>query len=448
MLAQDDGDIVPHLLKEQPSALVIYDDDFNYLTKMCLTKMREAAFRMAGHARKAGSTVIVHGSDAVDHLEKYFAHNVDYVVCGEGEQTLLELLSYLETGSPSRDAIPGLAYVEGGTVQRTRDRAVNRHLDDFPFPAWDLVDLELYRRAWMSRHGYFSVNMVTTRGCPFHCNWCAKPIYGQVYNSRSPSNVVEEMLWLKESIRPDHLWFCDDIFGLKPGWIAEFSSEVLRRNAKIPFKCLGRVDLLLKDDAIRNLRRAGCHTVWVGAESGSQGILDAMEKGTTVRQIYEASRLMKAHGIRVGFFLQYGYPGETWDDIDLTLKMVRECLPDEIGVSVSYPLPGTKFFESVRAQLGAKQNWVDSQDLAMMFTGTYPPDFYRLLHRITHKKFRIAQGIDSLKKMTRNPLLRTRAELRSLAAAAYHVATLPPLKNRLAHLAREKQNSGRPGAPS
>src|SRR4030095_6773912 len=109
---------------------------------------------------------------------------------------------------------------------------------------------------------------------------------GQVYNSRSPGNVVDEMKLLKETIRPDHLWFCDDIFGLKPGWVSQFSEEVVQRDAVVPFKCLARVDLLLKDNAVEHLRRSGCKTVWVGAESGSQRILDAMEKGTSVEQIH------------------------------------------------------------------------------------------------------------------------------------------------------------------
>lgn len=438
MLASSEEDIVPFLDKHRPGILVIYDDDFNYLTKMCLTRMREAAFRMAQIAKRHGCTVIVHGSDPVDHLEKYFSHGADFVICGEGEQTLLETVGMVREGVPGVDAIHGLAYMKDGRITQNTSRTVLKNLDTLPFPAWDLVDTGSYRKQWVKHHGYFSLNMVTTRGCPFHCNWCAKPVYGQVYTSRSPRNVVEEMKLVKSTINPDRLWFCDDIFGLKPGWVAQFSEEVLRQDAVIPFKCLSRVDLLLKEDAIRNMARSGCKSVWVGAESGSQKVLDAMEKGTTVEQIYEATRLLKQAGIRVGFFLQYGYPGETREDIALTLKMVKECLPDEIGVSVSYPLPGTKFYDTVKAQMGPKHNWVDSQDLAMMFPGTYSPDFYRALHRVTHKQFRIALSRRALKESLLRPWSVHPARARLLAAGLYHRVTLPNLENRMALLAEQQ----------
>jgi anaerobic magnesium-protoporphyrin IX monomethyl ester cyclase len=298
-------------------------------------------------------------------------------------------------------------------------------LDVLPPPAWDLVDFEQYRKAWTERHGYFSLNMVTTRGCPFHCNWCAKPIYGQVYHTRTPENVAREMLFLKESANPDHIWFADDIFGLKPGWVTEFDDVVNRTKAKIPFKCLSRVDLLLKEDNIKHLKNAGCRTIWIGAESGSQKVLDAMEKGTTVEEIHSATELLHRTGIQVGFFLQFGYPGETRHDIEKTLQMVKRCRPDEIGISVSYPLPGTTFYERVKRQLGAKQNWVNSEDLHLMFSGEYPPDFYRLLHRVVHKKFIIWRGVRAARSMLARPTTIDRRSIRQVGSMVYHGVTLP-----------------------
>jgi radical SAM superfamily enzyme YgiQ (UPF0313 family) len=431
MLAESEQELEAAIRTHRPRVVAIYDDDFNYLTKMCLTRMREAAFRMSAIAREAGCTVVVHGSDAVDHLDSYFTHDADFVLCGEGEHTLLEILDVLLRGKGTADRVQGLAYVESGNVRRTAERPVVKDLDIFPFPARDLVDNSEYRRRWTNHHGYFSTNIVTTRGCPFHCNWCAKPLYGQVYNSRSPRSVAEEMKFLKETVAPDHLWFCDDIFGLKPGWVSAFAEEVTALDASIPFKCLARVDLLLRENAVANLARSGCTTVWVGAESGSQKILDAMEKGTTVDQIEEATRRLKASGIRVGFFLQYGYPGETREDINMTLAMVQRCLPDEIGISVSYPLPGTPFYESVRSQLGEKQNWSDSRDLAMMFAGSFHPDFYRTLHRVTHKRFRIWHGSEAVRRSLRNPLTLNATTLRAIAAGAYHSLTLPGEQRKL-----------------
>jgi len=436
MLAEGEHELGEALRRHRPKVVVIYDDDFNYLTKMCLTKMREAAFRMSSMARSAGCTVIVHGSDPADHVDGYLRHGADYVLVGEGEITLGETLDHVLRGKRERHEIPGLAYRKNDTVVRTMRRDVIRDLDTLPFPAWDLVDVERYRRLWQKHHGYFSVNMVTTRGCPYHCNWCAKPLYGQVYNSRSPGNVVREMQQIVAALHPDHIWFCDDIFGLKPGWVGEFSREVQRQGVVTPFKCLARADLLLRDSTVEHLRSAGCTSVWLGAESGSQKILDAMEKGTTVAQIYEARRRLHDAGIAAGFFLQYGYPGETWTEIEQTLAMLRDCMPDEIGISVSYPLPGTRFYESVVRQLGEKRNWTDSQDLAMLFAGEFAPDFYRALHTVTHKRFRSWQARRLLTSCLRKPRSINRNTLRRIAAGFYHRITVGRHESTMHALAR------------
>lgn len=396
MLASGHGEFEADLESFRPDLVAIYEDDFNYLSKMCLTNMREAARAKARLARAKGALVAVHGSDATDHLSSYLETPMDFAILGEGEQTLFELASALSSGRGDEvQRIAGLAFVDrDGGVVKTSARGFLRNLDDLPFPAWDLVDVERYRRAWRARHTRFSINMVTTRGCPYRCNWCAKPIYGQRYNVRSPASVAEELTWLKATVEPDHVWFADDIFGLKPGWVEAFSEEVESRGCETPYKIQARVDLIDVGVA-RALRRSGCESVWVGAESGSQRILDAMDKGTTVEQIFDATRLLKAEGIAVGFFLQFGYPGEGWSDIARTRSLVRGAAPDEIGISVSYPLPGTPFFERVRAELAVKTNWAHSDDLDLMFVGTYPPEFYRALYRLVHSEFRLRRELGS-----------------------------------------------------
>jgi len=345
------------------------------------------------------------GADATDHYTEYLEHGADYCLLGEGEETLIELLNQLSGKSePQPESILGLAYNSPisspqSPIANRKSKIVNcnprrpdiTNLDKLPFPAWDLVDIQKYKSIWMKRHGYFSMNMVTTRGCPYHCNWCAKPIWGQRYNSRSPENVAAEMKWLKQNFAPDHICFADDILGLKPNWIEKFAVFLNEADAVIPFKCLQRADLVNEKTASA-LAKAGCKTVWIGAESGSQKILDAMDKGDKVEDIYRAAKLLRENGIEVGFFLQFGYPGETWDDVQKTLKMVRECAPDDIGISVSYPLPGTKFFERVKLELGEKQNWIDSEDLAMLYRGPYPTEFYRVLHGRVHYEFRMRQA--------------------------------------------------------
>lgn len=397
MFASVEAQIENSLRNGRPKYVIFFEDNFNYLSKMCLARMREACFRMIALAKKYGCLCIAQGSDATDNLSQYFDHGIDFIIRGEGERTVVELLASLERGDSHPEDVRGLVYKVDGAITETGRRELIHDLDSIPFPAWDLIDMNQYRNAWIRHHQYFSLNITTTRGCPFHCNWCAKPIYGQVYNVRSPKNVVEELIFLRENFQIDHVWFADDIFGLKPGWIQEYAALVKASNVLTSFSCQSRVDLLLDGNTIKSLAEAGCHTVWVGAESGSQGILNAMEKGTTVEQIYTATSLLKEHKICTAFFLQFGYPGESRDDIRKTLKMVRDCAPDDIGISVSYPLPGTKFYKAVKRSLQTKQHWHTSEDIDLMFPGNYSPRYYRMLHRFVHKEFRIRQALSHLR---------------------------------------------------
>jgi anaerobic magnesium-protoporphyrin IX monomethyl ester cyclase len=441
MLAESEDEWGRALAHHAPRFAVIFDDHFNYLSKMCLLRMREAAIRMIGMARAQGCAVIVCGADASDHPEPYLDAGAHFVLYGEGDATLLELLDHLSgRGETQLEAIRGLAYlpeINARSAHKTPRRPDLKDLDALPFPAWDLVDVERYRRAWRERHGYFSMNMVTTRGCPYHCNWCAKPIWGQRYNSRSPESVAAELRWLKETYRPDHIWFADDIMGLKPGWWRRFADEVQRLDARVPFKCLSRADLLLRDDATEAMARAGCQIVWIGAESGSQQVLNAMEKGTTVEQIEGAARRLREAGVQVGFFLQFGYPGETREDIERTLDMVRRCSPDDIGMSVSYPLPGTTFFQRVQGELGAKRNWQDSDDLAMLYRGPYTTNFYRQLYVVLHREFRARRYARELLGLLRRPLAARPRHARHAARMAYYALSLPRERRKLAALERE-----------
>ncbi|MFN8447311.1 MAG: radical SAM protein [Anaerolineae bacterium] len=437
MLAESTDDWTAALDLYKPRYAVLFEDNFNYLSKMSLLRMRDAAFTMIDAAKARGCLVICCGADETDHADLYLARGADYVLIGEGDAALPELIAHLDgKNTASLDAIQGIAYrAADDAVIRTPPRPVITKLDDLPFPAWDLVDRDTYRALWVQHHGYYSMNLVTTRGCPFHCNWCAKPIWGQRYNVRSPQKVVEEMAWLKQRFNPDSIWFMDDIMGIQDRWIEEFADLLDARNLRIPFKSLNRVDLLLRGKTIPALARAGAQIVWVGAESGSQKILDAMEKGTTVEQIYEATRRLHQHGVKVAFFLQFGYPGETRADIEMTLQMVRDLMPDDIGISVSYPLPGTKFYEAVRHELGERENWIDSQDLAMLYRGPFRTEFYRQLHTVVHKDYRSRKAWHDLRSAIRDPRRLNPALVRRAASMIYHRATLPAAVARLDQLA-------------
>ena len=434
MFAHHPDELLPFLERSRPDIFVIYDDGFNYLTKMCLTNMREAAFTMIRLAKEWGSTVIVSGSDSTDRYEMYLDKGADFILLGEGEMTLLELINALENNSSDFFGIEGLAFRHTNAVVKTPPRNVMKDLDALPFPAWDIIDMEPYRNMWLKQAGYFSMNMATTRGCPFKCNWCAKPIYGNRYNSRSPQHVVRELKMLKAKYNPDHIWFCDDIFGLKPGWVQEFASLVEEEGLRFKFKIQGRVDLMLQENNIRDLARAGCDAVWMGAESGSQKILDAMDKGTTVYQIYEATGLLKKYGIKPCFFIQFGYPGETNEDIQRTIKMINELLPHEIGISVSYPLPGTAFFEKVQHDLKEKTNWTDSDEMALLFRNTYQPAFYKQLHRYVHVNYRKHKAFENIKMIFTRPGRISPAVLKKAASAVYYIPATFFYKQKLARL--------------
>ena len=388
--------IVPVLEKTQPKYLVIYDDGFNYLTKMCLTKMREACFKMIDFGKKNNCIVIVSSSDSTDHYEEYLEKGADFIIKGEGEITLLELLEALEKKS-SLQAVKGIAYIFENEILTTEKRNVLNNLDELPLPAWDLIDMDSYKNVWKQSRQEFTLNIATTRGCPYKCNWCAKPIYGNSYNAHTPRYIVNQISFLQKTFGVKRFWMCDDIFGLKPNWVQEFATELENQQLKISYFIQSRVDLLLKEDTIDALAKSGLEEVWVGAESGSQKILDAMDKGTKVEEIYKATHLLKSKKIKVAFFLQFGYLTENQSDIDKTIAMIKELKPNNIGISVSYPLPGTKFYEKVKDDLKLKANWEDSDDFEMMFKGTYSTKYYKKLQRYVHKQFRISQGIENLK---------------------------------------------------
>jgi len=386
LLAEDERAFERALDEHRPSTVVLFEDNFNFLSKMCLSRMREAALTMVAAARRAGAAVMVSGSDVTDHPEVYLAAGAHVAIIGEGDHTVHEVLRWWQDGHHAEELpihIDGLALTVGNDIHRTATRANERHPDVFAHPARDLVDIEAYRTAWVERHGYFSLNMVSTRGCPFHCNWCAKPIWGQRYAMRSARDVALELADVKESIGPDHIWFADDIFGLRSSWVTEFADAVTELDAHIPFTMQSRCDLM-SAEAVAGLARAGCREVWLGAESGSQAVLDAMDKGITVAEIRAARQRLGDVGIRACYFVQFGYPGERWADIEATIALVRDTLPDDIGVSVSYPLPGTRFHEMVAQDLTEKVNWEVSNDLEMMFRGTYTSTFYRRLHLALH----------------------------------------------------------------
>jgi len=404
MLAESEAAFEQALHRDQPELVLLYEDNYNFLTKMCLARMREACLTMIRMSRSQGARVIVAGSDASDAPQAYLAAGADVVLRGEGLAELQTLVPRLDVdrallapkwieGLPAAVCL-GEGAMQSGEAPLLLHASRPRHDEEAPAlaaeVAWDLVDIDSYRRVWQRAHGRFSLNMAASKGCSFRCAWCAKPIWGQRYEQREPVAVAAEMVLLRERFAPDHIWFADDIFGFKSSWVQRFADALEARGGGVPFTIQIRPDLVSEAMA-EALARAGCQEAWLGAESGSQKVLDAMNKGTTVEAIHLARERLGAHGIRVGFFIQLGYLGEGLQELLATRRLVEQALPDEVGVSVAYPLPGTRFHEEVRAQLSGKTHWEDSADLAMMFEGTFGTLFYREVRDLLHEQVRVSQ---------------------------------------------------------
>jgi radical SAM superfamily enzyme YgiQ (UPF0313 family) len=365
-----------------------------------LATVRTAALRLADLAHRQGATVVVGGADPTGRPESYLRHQsngsqpVGMVVVGEGEQTLLELLPLLLNGEPDDEQlaeIAGLAYLDvDGRFVSTPAREHCADLESLALPARDLIDIEAYRQAWCGRHGLFSLSLIATRGCPYGCTWCQKSVFGRSFRPRSPESVAEEMRLIKERYRPDQVRIVDDVMGIDRKWVRAWHAAVLARDAIVPFECLSRVDLM-DEETVRLLQEGGCIRIAFGAESGSQKVLDAMNKGTTVEQIRRTAKLCRRHGIETYFYIMVGYPGEEWADIRKTIDLLKETRPDQFSSTIAYPLPGTEFYEAVKHRLLDAPDWDYTAENRLLFQRDYSTRFYRWVQRWLHQEWHMAR---------------------------------------------------------
>ncbi len=412
MLAPDIRAFPKLLSSEVIETVVFFEDHFNWVSKMCQLKMREACVEMIGHARDVGARVVVAGPDASNYPEVYLKAGALYVIKGEAESRLISLLNHLAVSPSLPFEAPGVFYLENNEIRGSHSNRENLHDTLLPAPAWDLVNMSAYRDTWRKQHDYFTLSMVTTLGCPYRCNWCIRPVFGAGYHVRSPREIALEMRDLKKRHKPDRIWFVDEVFGLQQGWIEEFAREIQELNASVPFKIQARADLIDASIA-KALSDAGCREVWMGVESGSQKILDAMDKDLKVAQIHDASAHLKAHGIHPCLNLLVGYPGETVEDIRATWDLVEETKPHNIRISVAYPVPGTPFHDRVENQMLDVDHWHQSRHLMPVFQTTYPTDFYPLLYQYFHLLFRHMSkrpgwGLRRLRESVRRAAVRRR----------------------------------------
>lgn len=389
-----------------------------------LATVRRSALRLAKIAKAHGALVLMGGADPTARPDVYLLHQedgchvVDVVTLGESEAIIPRLLPRLLADDFSGERLREIEGValrdENGAVVTTPRCALIPNLDALPLPARDLVDWEPYRSAWRAKHGIFSMSIIATRGCPFSCAWCQKIVFGRSFRPRDPVAVAEEMRHMKEAFQPDFIRIVDDAMGIQKEWVKAWRDAVLEKKASIPFECLSRVDLL-DADIVRWLKEAGCHRIALGAESGSQKVLDAMTKGSKVEQIYRAAELCRKAGIQTYFYMMVGYPTETWSDIQRSARMLRETRPDDFSTTIAYPLPGTAFYERIKDKLPSTEalvpDWDYTAENRLLFqTGTYDTAFYRRVIRWFHHEWEDA-WLQAGKPAPLKTRLRTKAAL-------------------------------------
>jgi anaerobic magnesium-protoporphyrin IX monomethyl ester cyclase len=353
---------------------------------------RSNAVRILHAAKEAGWKTVVGGPEPGAYVNEYLSAGADVVVIGEGEKTLEELLPALRTGAASELAkVNGIAFrKEDGAVFQTSPRSLIADLDHQPWPDRERVDLERYVKVWREHHGMGSVSLITARGCPYRCRWCSHSVYGQTHRRRKPASVVDELEWLMQRYQPEMAWLADDVFTIHPGWIEQYSAEMRRRSLRIPFECISRADRL-NPRIMDLLAELGCFRLWIGSESGSQRVLDAMDRGVTVEQVRAAVSLARARGIQVGMFLMWGYSGEELEDIESTVEHVKRSDPDVFLTTISYPIKGTPYFEEVASRAVNPKPWEESSDRDYRIRGRHSRRFYRYADQLLRSEVELSR---------------------------------------------------------
>jgi radical SAM superfamily enzyme YgiQ (UPF0313 family) len=380
-----------HLLSTRPEVVGIYT---NLMTKLGVL----ATIRfLRGNPELASTRIVLGGPEVTHHATNFLEHGADVVVVGEGEETMHALVN---AWSQDRDApltdIPGIVFRDraSGAVVSTPPRPLMRSLDQLPMPKRDALELGPYLDAWRSHHGKNAVSLSTMRGCPYSCRWCSRAVYGESYRRRSPRLVVDEIEAIVQRYQPDSLWFVDDVFTINHKWLQAFTDEVERRGVRVPYECITRADRL-DERSVSLLKRSGCFRVWIGAESGSQKILDAMDRRVTVEQVREMIQLSKKHGIETGTFIMLGYPGETEADIQATIEHLKRSDPDHFTITVAYPIKGTPFYEEALPDMVPSGAWERSTDRDIRLRRPHSSLYYRFaISRVVNEvgHFKLVRG--------------------------------------------------------
>jgi radical SAM superfamily enzyme YgiQ (UPF0313 family) len=352
----------------QPKTVAIYT---NLMTKINVIRLIQI---LKIEERYGSPKIVLGGPDITYNVENYLKAGADYLVIGEGEETLYELYKALDSGECT-DSIDGIAYLTNGKVVKTNARTKMKDLSELPLPHREGIDLTKYLEVWKEHHGKSSMTVSTQRGCPYTCKWCSTAVYGQSYRRRPAKMVVEEMAMLKNKYDPDTIWFVDDVFTVSHNWIREFHSEIMEQGILIPFECITRAERL-NDGILQLLKEAGCYRIWIGAESGSQKIIDAMDRRVDVEVVQQAIQKANQLEIETGTFIMLGYPGEHEEDIQMTIDHLKRSNPTHYTITVAYPIKGTSLYSEIEGVIISKPDWESSTDRDIEFKRPYPRRFY------------------------------------------------------------------------
>jgi len=373
------------LLQGPPSVLGVYA---NLMTRSSVVEILRVA-------KNCGWQTIVGGPEPGAYVDEYLAAGADVVVIGEGEVTLAELVPVLHSHAlETLQRIDGIAFrAPDGSLMRTKPREQIKDIDAQPWPARESIDLARYIETWRQHHGMGSVSLITARGCPYHCRWCSHEVFGKTHRRRKPASVADELEWLMRRYHPDMAWMADDVFTIHHGWLFQYAAELKRRGLKLPFECISRADRLNRQ-VVETLAEIGCFRVWIGSESGSQRILDAMERGVTVDQVRNAVALCRSAGIQSGMFLMWGYEGEELSDIEATIEHVKKSNPDIFFTTVSYPIKGTPYFSDVTERVVNARPWRESSDRELQIRNRHSRQFYRFADKLLRSEVEIERSGD------------------------------------------------------
>lgn len=388
------------ILERQPKIICIYT---NLMTKVQVIKL----IKILKTEKSGLPKIVLGGPDITFNIENYLKAGADFLVIGEGEETTFELYNAIMNNS-NFHKVNGIAFIENNSLIQTNPRTKFRELDELPLPNREAINMQAYLDTWKNNHGESSMTISTQRGCPYTCKWCSTAVYGQSYRRRPAHQVAAEMKMLKEQYKPDAIWFVDDVFTISHKWLTAFHEEVVKQEAQIRFECITRAERL-NDEILKLLKEAGCFRIWIGAESGSQQIIDAMDRRVDVNHVKKIIQDTNAMGIETGTFIMLGYPGETEKNIDETIQYLKEAKPTHYTITVAYPIKGTSLYNEIEDKITESPNWENSTDREIDFKRTYSRKYYnyavsKVVNEVEFDREKSKNSLKALKLKTKSLL--------------------------------------------